>query len=163
MIGSYIIFFKGLQYNQLANHFTIIRFFLYFCRPLSTSNPQDWKICSRFFLTILLAFPKFHYLTADLILTTHWRGKDPSKPRINSFGCESNCPNCWPLSCGIRNIWDHVQSLTATARCCNRRDFGISRRGRVFPAKILSTSSQNSKPVAVSRVEVIAQYTIWMI
>lgn len=59
MIGSYIIFFKGVQYNQLANHFTIIRFFLYFCRPLSTSNPQDWKICSRFFLPFFLLFQSF--------------------------------------------------------------------------------------------------------
>ena len=57
MIGSYDI--KGVQYNQLANHFTIIRFFLSFCRPLSTLNPQLWKICSKFFLPFFLFFQSF--------------------------------------------------------------------------------------------------------
>lgn len=58
MVGSYDIF-EGVRYNQLANHFTIIRFFLYFCQPLSVLNPQDWKICSRFFLPFFLFFQSF--------------------------------------------------------------------------------------------------------
>ena len=131
-LAAILYFLRGYNTTNLPTTSLSSGSSFIFADPCPRRIHRIGKICSRFFLPFFLLFQSFTISLPTLYSPLTEGVKDPSMPRINSFGCESNCPNIWPLSCGIRNIWDHVQSLTATARCCNRRDFGISRRWSGF-------------------------------